>query len=49
LFDAPSEYESITADEVKAAAARVLRPENRTVGVLEPKAEPKAAAKEGAK
>ena len=49
LFDAPSEYESITADEVKAAAARVLRPENRTVGVLEPKAEPKAAAKGGAK
>ena len=49
LFDAPAEYESITADEVKAAAASVLRPENRTVGVLEAKAEPKAPAKEGAK
>jgi zinc protease len=35
LFGAPSEYESITAEEVKAAAATVLRRENRTVGVLE--------------
>ncbi len=37
LFSAPAEYESITAEDVKAAAAAVLRPENRTVGVLEPK------------
>ena len=36
LFDAPGEYESITAEEVRAAAAAVLRPDNRTVGVLEP-------------
>jgi len=49
LFDAPSEYESITAEDVKAAAATVLRQENRTVGVLEPKAEAKAPAKGGAK
>jgi len=39
LFDAPAEYETITAEEVKQAAAAVLRAENRTVGILEPKAE----------
>jgi zinc protease len=37
LFDAPGEYEGITADEVKQAAATILRRENRTVGVLEPR------------
>ncbi len=36
LFDAPGEYESITVEEVRAAAAAVLRPDNRTLGVLEP-------------
>lgn len=36
LFEAPSQYESITADEVRQAAATVLRAGNRTVGVLEP-------------
>jgi zinc protease len=36
LFDAPSQYESITADDVRQAAATVLRTGNRTVGVLEP-------------
>jgi zinc protease len=35
LFDAPAEYESITAEEVRQAAVTVLRRENRTVGVLE--------------
>jgi zinc protease len=35
LFDAPAVYESITAEDVKQAAAQVLRKENRTVGVLE--------------
>ncbi len=40
LFSAPAEYESITTEEVQAAAATVLRRENRTVGVLEPKVEP---------
>jgi zinc protease len=53
LFSAPAEYESITVEEVKAAAATVLRRENRTVGVLQPKAEPgaepQAPAREGAK
>jgi len=49
LFSAPTEYESITAEDVKAAAAKVLRQENRTVGVLEPMAEPQAPGKEGAK
>ncbi len=39
LFSAPAEYQSITAEEVKAAAATVLRRENRTVGVLESAAE----------
>jgi zinc protease len=42
LFGAPAEYESVTAEDVKNAAASVLRRENRTVGVLEPKAEPGA-------
>lgn len=36
LFDAPAQYESITADDVRQAAATVLRTGNRTVGVLEP-------------
>ena len=34
LFEAPAQYESITAEDVKQAAASVLRPENRTVGRL---------------
>lgn len=47
LFDAPAVYESITADEVKQAAAAVLRPSNRTVGVLEaPEANADASAGE---
>jgi zinc protease len=36
LFEAPKVYESITAEEVRTAAASVLRAENRTVGILEP-------------
>jgi len=35
LFDAPGVYDSITAAEVKRAAATVLRVDNRTVGILE--------------
>jgi zinc protease len=49
LFGAPAEYESITAEEVKAAAATVLRRENRTVGVLEPSAAAQAPVTGGAK
>lgn len=49
LFAAPTEYESITAEDVRTTAATVLRSGNRTVGVLESKAEPKAQAKGGAK
>jgi zinc protease len=49
LFSAPSEYASITAEDVKTAAATVLRQGNRTVGVLEPKAGPQAPASGGAK
>ena len=37
LFDAPAEYEGITAEDVKQAAQKVLRKDNRTVGVLLPK------------
>ena len=40
LFDAPAQYASITAEDVKKAAAAVMRPENRTVGTLVP---PKSA------
>jgi zinc protease len=49
LFNAPAEYESITAADVKAAAAAVLRPENRTVGILEAKVQPAAPKKGEAK
>ena len=34
LFDAPSAYESVTADDIRKLAAELLRPGNRTVGVL---------------
>jgi zinc protease len=49
LFGAPAEYESITAEEVRNAAATVLRRENRTVGALEPRVETRAPASAGAK
>jgi zinc protease len=35
LFDAPSVYESITAEDVQKLASAVLKPTNRTVGLLE--------------
>ena len=35
LFDAPSVYESITAEDVRALATSVLKSTNRTVGLLE--------------
>jgi zinc protease len=38
LFDAPAVYEGVTAEDVRKAAATVLRRENRTVGIVEPKA-----------
>jgi len=34
LFDLPARVEAVTADHLRAAAARVLRAENMTVGVL---------------
>lgn len=34
LFDAPRAYEQVTADDVKKLAVELLRPSNRTVGVL---------------
>lgn len=45
LFEAPAVYETITAADVKQAAAEVLRSDNRTVGVLE--SAPAAAAQTG--
>lgn len=39
LFDLPAEYEGITADDLKQVAAQVLSADNRTVGVLVPKAD----------
>jgi zinc protease len=48
LFDAASVYESITADDVRNAAATVLRAENRTVGILEPRPAAEAGSKGGA-
>jgi len=38
LFDAPKAYESVTADDIRKLAADLLRPTNRTVGVLTAKA-----------
>jgi zinc protease len=34
LFEAPRAYESVTADDIRKLAADLLRPGNRTVGVL---------------
>ncbi|HEY5807987.1 MAG TPA: pitrilysin family protein [Povalibacter sp.] len=34
LFDAPRAYEQVTADDIKKLAAELLRPDNRTIGVL---------------
>ena len=36
LFDAPRTYEQVTVEDVKKIAAEILRPSNRTVGVLAP-------------
>jgi zinc protease len=38
LFDAPRGYEGVTADDIRKLAAELLRPGNRTVGVLTAKA-----------
>jgi zinc protease len=34
LFDAPRSYEQVTPEDVKQLAAEILRPSNRTVGML---------------
>ncbi len=47
LFDAPTAYQTITAEEVRKAAAEVMRPENRTVGVLEGPPAPPGMARTG--
>jgi zinc protease len=36
LFDAPRDYEKVTVDDIKTLANELLRPNNRTVGVLAP-------------
>ena len=48
LFEAPAVYEGITDDDVRQAAARVLRAANRTVGVLQPSPPADAATAGGA-
>jgi zinc protease len=49
MFDAPGEYAGITADDLKQAATKVLRIDNRTTGILVPRTEAAAAAPGGAK
>jgi zinc protease len=44
LFDAPAQYEGITAEDVKQAVATVLRATNRTVGTLMPAPDSEAPA-----
>ena len=49
LFDAPARYEAVTTTDVKALAARILRIQNRTTGLLKPvAAAPTADHKEAA-
>ena len=45
-FDEPAAFEAVTAAQVQALAARILRRQNRTTGLLQPVAAP-AANKEG--
>ncbi len=47
-FDEPVAFEAVTAAQVQALAARILRRQNRTTGLLQPVAAP-AANKEGAR
>jgi zinc protease len=35
LFDAPRSYEQVTVEDIKQLAVEILRPSNRTVGVLD--------------
>ncbi len=39
LFEAPAKYAAVTPEQIRAAAAAVLQPANRTVGVVIPAAE----------
>jgi zinc protease len=49
LFDVPTEYEGITAEDVRRAAATTLRADNRTVGILESPPAGEAAGTGGAR
>jgi len=49
LFDVPTEYEGITAEDVRQAAATTLRTDNRTVGILESPPAAEAASTGGAR
>jgi zinc protease len=35
MFDAPAEYKKVSADDIKAAAAKYFKKSNRTVGILQ--------------
>jgi predicted Zn-dependent peptidase len=39
LFNAPMEYQKVTAEDIKTVAAKYLKKSNRTVGILENKEE----------
>lgn len=39
LFNAPMEYQKVTAEDIKTAAAKYLKKSNRTVGILKSKEE----------
>ena len=47
LFNAPAAHEAVTRDQIRAAAAKVFKPTNRTVGVLLPDTAANAATEEG--
>ena len=48
-FDAPAAYAAVTAADIQALAAKILRVQNRTTGLLKPVAAPAATTKEGAR
>jgi zinc protease len=48
-FDEPAAFEAVTAAQVQALAAKILRTQNRTTGLLKPVAAPAANNKEGAR
>ena len=47
LFDAPDRYAKVTQAQIRSLAKRIFAPGNRTVGVVEPVAEPPGASGKG--